>query len=101
MDQLIAEFEKQRIVYEKTGEYQELSDALKLDRIRKIDLKNADERYRRYLNGIDIWTIKGVSYDYIRQNIHTFLSIQATDENFLARIHWMKVIDHQINEALK
>ena len=63
-------------------------------------IKNATERYNRYLSGIDIWQVGDISYDYIRDNIMTYLSIQTIQENIPSKLRWMEIIDNQIKAAI-
>ena len=63
-------------------------------------IKNATERYNRYMSGIDIWQVGDVSYDYICENIKTYLSIQTNKENISTKLKWMEVIDSQIKAAI-
>ena len=63
-------------------------------------IKNATERYNRYMSGIDIWQVGDVSYDYIRENIKTYLSIQTIQENIPSNLRWMEIIDNQIKDAI-
>ena len=63
-------------------------------------IKNATERYNRYISGIDIWQVGDISYDYIRDNIMTYLSIQINQENIPSKLRWMEIIDNQIKEAI-
>ena len=63
-------------------------------------IKNATERYNRYMSGIDIWQVGDVSYDYIRENIKTYLSIQTIQENIPSKLRWMEIIDNQIKDAI-
>ena len=58
------------------------------------------ERYKRYISGIDIWQVGDISYDYIRENIKTYLSIQTIQENIPSKLRWMEIIDNQIKDAI-
>jgi hypothetical protein len=63
-------------------------------------IKRTTGRYNRYISGIDIWQVGDVSYDYIRQNIMTYLSIQTNQENIPIKLKWMEIIDNQIKDAI-
>ena len=52
------------------------------------------------MSGIDIWQVGDVSYDYIRENIKTYLSIQTIQENIPSKLRWMEIIDNQIKDAI-
>ena len=63
-------------------------------------IKNATERYNRYISGIDIWQVGDISYDYIRENIKTYLTIQINQENIPIKLKWIEIIDNQIKDAI-
>ena len=63
-------------------------------------INKATERYMRYIDGIDVWQVGDISYDYIHDNIKTYLSIPTIPENIQIKIKWMEIIDSQINDAL-
>ena len=58
---------------------------------------NATDRYNRYLSNIDIWIVGDISYDYIHDNINTYLSIPNIPENIQTKIKWIEIIDNQIS----
>lgn len=82
-------------------ERSELYDFLELKMAGKSELVKTDERYARYLRGIDIWEIDGVSYEYIKENIKMFLSIETNDKNLVKKLKLMRKIDKQINEIIQ
>ena len=96
MDCLVEGFSNYNIIDER--EELNYSDYKKYSKNRLI--KNATERYNRYMSGIDIWQVGDVSYDYIRENIKTYLSIQTIQENISTKLKWMELIDNQIKEAI-
>ena len=63
-------------------------------------INRTSERYKRYISGIDTWQIGDISYDYIRENINTYLSIQTIQENIPSKLRWMEIIDNQIKAAI-
>jgi hypothetical protein len=85
------------IEYDERGE---LFDFLGLKMAGKSELAKTDERYIRYLRGIDIWEINGVSYEYLCENIKRFLSIKLTDSNMMIKLKFMRKIDKQIKEVI-
>jgi hypothetical protein len=85
------------IEYDERGE---LFDFLDLKLGGKSELIKTDERYSRYLRGIDIWEINGVSYEYIRENIIRYLSIDTNDSNLIIKLKLMRKIDKQIKEMI-
>lgn len=82
-------------------ERQELYEFLELKKAGIKVIRQTDERYSRYLNGIDIWEIDGVSYEYIRENIKTFLNIETIKENIIAKLKLMRMIDKQLQEVIE
>lgn len=78
----------------------ELFEFLGLKMAGKSELAKTDERYIRYLRGIDIWEINGVSYEYIRENIIRYLSIDTNDSNLIIKLKLMRKIDKQIKEMI-
>lgn len=78
----------------------ELFDFLQLKLAGKSELAKTDERYARYLRGIDIWEIDGVSYEYIRENIKQYLLIETNDSNVIMKLKLMRKIDKQLKEII-
>jgi hypothetical protein len=77
-------------------ERSELFDFLSLKMAGMSDIMKTDERYSRYLRGIDIWEIDGVSYEYIRENIKKYLSVPSNEGNLIKKLKLMRIIDKQI-----
>lgn len=96
MDCLVDIFNSHNIIDER--DELNYSSAKRFSEMRLIS--NATERYNRYLAGIDIWIVGEVSYDYIRDNIKTYLSIPNIQQNIQAKIKWMEIIDSQIKVAI-
>ena len=96
MDCLVESFNSHNIIDER--DELNYSNSKKFGEMRLI--VNATVRYNRYLSGIDVWEIGDVSYEYIRDNINTYLSIQDTVENIELKIKWMEIIDNQIKVAI-
>jgi len=96
MDCLVESFNSYNIIDER--DELNYSNSKKFGEMRLI--VNATVRYNRYLSGIDVWEIGDVSYEYIRDNINTYLSIQDTVENIELKIKWMEIIDNQIKVAI-
>jgi hypothetical protein len=82
-------------------ERSELFEFLQLKLAGKSELAKTDERYARYLRGIDIWEIDGVSYEYIRENIKTYFSIELTESNMIMKLKFMRKIDKQLKEVIE
>lgn len=82
-------------------ERSELFDFLGLKMAGKSELVKTDERYIRYLRGIDIWEIDGVSYEYIRENIKQFLGMETNEVNLIKKLKMMRKIDKQIKEVIQ
>jgi len=81
-------------------ERNELFEFLSLKMGSKSDLIKTDERYYRYLRGISIWTIDGISYDHIRNNIKEYLSMETNDKNIIKKLKMMRNIDKQLKEII-
>ena len=82
-------------------ERSELFDFLQLKMAGMSDIIKTDERYSRYLRGIDIWEIDGVSYEYIRENIKKYLSIPSNETNLIKKLKLMRIIDKQIKTVIE
>lgn len=82
-------------------ERSELFDFLSLKMAGMSDVIKTDERYSRYLRGIDIWEIDGVSYEYIRENIKKYLSIQSNEDNLIKKLKFMRIIDKQLKSIIE
>jgi hypothetical protein len=115
MEQIINKFENQSIspyvdidilcnkISNSDIEYDELNELLEFISIKtggKSELIKTDERYSRYLRGISIWTIDGVSYEYIRNNIKMYLSMETNDNNIITKLKMMSMIDKQLKEVI-
>lgn len=79
-------------------ECKELMKYIEMNFISIKEIKKSKERYLRYLKGIDIWEVEGVSYKYIRDNIIDFLNVN--DDDYVQRLTLMKKIDMQIKIML-
>lgn len=93
MNDLCNQMSNVNIIYD---ERKELIETMKIE-LRDIDIKKVDERYTRYLNGINLWEIDGFSYENIRENINLYFSIDI----FNKKIHLIKIIDKQLIEMLE
>ena len=96
MDCLVEGFSNYNIIDER--DELNYSDYKRYSEMRIIN--RTTERYKRYISGIDIWQVGDISYDYIRDNIMTYLSIQTIEENIPSKLRWMEIIDNQIKEAI-
>lgn len=84
-------------------EYDERNELLEFVSIKtggKSELIKTDERYSRYLRGIRIWEIDGISYEYIRDNIKMYLSIETNESNIITKLNMMRTIDNQLKEVI-
>ena len=75
MNNLCDQMSNVNIIYD---ERKELIDSMKI-KLRDIDIKKVDERYNRYLNGINLWEIDGFSYENIRENINLYFNKYQLD----------------------
>lgn len=82
-------------------ERSELLDFLELKMAGISDIIKTDERYSRYLRGIDIWEIDGTSYEYIRENIKKYLMIQSNESNLIKKLKLMRIIDKQLKSIIE
>lgn len=97
MDCLVEIFNNQNII----DEIDELNYSNTIKKFGEIRLIiNATDRYNRYLSNIDIWIVGDISYDYIHDNINTYLSIPNIPENIQTKIKWIEIIDNQIKVAI-
>ena len=97
MDCLVEIFNNQNII----DEIDELNYSNTIKKFGEIRLIiNATDRYNRYLSNIDIWIVGDISYDYIHDNINTYLSITNIPENIQTKIKWIEIIDNQIKVAI-
>lgn len=116
MEQLVSNFQKQSISPSvdidsicnqltnaglEYDERNELFDFLSLKMAGRSELIKTDERYARYLRGIDIWEINGVSYEYIRENIKVYLSMDSNEENLITKLKLMRKIDKQLKKIIE
>jgi hypothetical protein len=81
-------------------ERNELFEFLSIKTGGKSELIKTDERYSRYLRGISIWTIDGVSYEYIRNNIKEYLSMETNENNIITKLKMMSMIDKQLKDII-
>lgn len=84
-------------------EYDERYELLEFVSIKtggKSELIKTDERYSRYLRGIRIWEIDGISYEYIRDNIKMYLSMETNENNIITKLNMMRTIDNQLKEVI-
>lgn len=86
--------------YIEYDERNELFEFITLKNAGKAELIKTDERYLRYLRGVSVWEINGVSYDYIRDNINLYLSIETNDSTLLYKLNLMRQIDKQLKDAV-
>lgn len=83
------------------NERQELYNFLDMKKAGIKVLKITDERYLRYIKGIDNWEIDGVSYEYIRENIKMYLDLQTNKENLISKLKLMRTIDKQLRDVIE
>jgi hypothetical protein len=65
------------------------------------DVYETDDRYQRYLRGIDCWIRGGKSYEYIRDGIMDYLKYPTNLQTIDIKIKLMKIIDLQIINVLE
>lgn len=82
-------------------ERKELYECLELKTAGIKVLHQTDERYMRYLKGIDIWEIDEVSYEYIRDNIINYLNLITNKENLVQKLKLMRTIDKQLKSMIE
>lgn len=82
-------------------ERNELFEFLSLKKGGMSDIMKTDERYTRYLRGIDIWEIDGISYEYIKKNIQKYLNLPSNESNLIKKLKWMRIIDKQLQEVIQ
>jgi hypothetical protein len=60
------------------------------------DIKKTDERYSRYLRGINNWE----GCENIVRNIKIFLKIESNDCNLIKKLKLMRLIDIQLSQEI-
>lgn len=60
------------------------------------DLKRTDERYARYLRGINNWD----GCENIERNIKIFLNLESNDLNLIKKLKLMRLIDLQLRQKI-
>jgi len=60
------------------------------------DVKKTDERYSRYLRGINNWE----GCKNIEKNIKIFLSLESNDLNLIKKLKLMRLIDIQLSKEI-
>jgi hypothetical protein len=98
MNELCSKMKKSGIQFD---EGQELYSFYEKNRFTLSDIKETNERYQRYLDGISCWQQRGKSYEYVRDNIITYLRIPTNKETLELKLQWMKKIDFQLIEILE
>jgi len=65
--------------------------------INVYELYECDQRYQRYLNLIACWTdTEGNDYNYIREKVYEFVSIENSPDSLNYKFDLMKYIDGEI-----
>jgi hypothetical protein len=81
-------------------EREELEDFVSKKYMNLDDISQTDDRYRRYLEGIQCWIYKGKSFLYIKEGLEQFIQIPSIPENFSKKVKWMRKIDKEIMNVL-
>jgi hypothetical protein len=64
-------------------------------------IHDTDDRYNRYLRGIDVWHDKKNNYEFIKNDMISYLQIPSTEENFMIKYRLMRKIDHAFQQVLE
>jgi len=84
------------------NERQELEECLSIKVAGKTVLLRTQERYQRYMDGIEIWEIDDISYYHIKDNIVEYLSIPLSNkDNLIIKLKLMRKIDKQIMNMIQ
>jgi hypothetical protein len=95
VDELCKQMKKStRIFYD---ERKELEFYLEKKNIDQEDIIQTTERYERYLRGIEVWKRGRKSFEYIRDDIIQFLSLNLTMDS---KINLMRKIDKDLMDVL-
>jgi hypothetical protein len=94
MDDLCNQLKKKTNVF--YDERKELESFFEKDCLDLEDLKESDERYKRYLDGIQVWKSGRKSFEHIRDNIQNFLNLKSTVENMHKKMKLMRIIDEDL-----
>lgn len=60
------------------------------------DIIKTDERYTRYIRGINNWE----GYENIERNIKLFLNLESNELNLIKKLKLMRLIDIQLSKAI-
>ena len=83
-------------------EFQELEECLSIKSAGRKVLLKTQERYERYISGIEIWEIDDISYYHIKDNIVEYLSIPLSNKEYLImKLKLMRKIDKQIMKMIQ
>jgi hypothetical protein len=77
-------------------ERHELDYFLNLKMAGLSDIKKTDERYRRYLRGINDWE----GCKNIEKKIKIFLNLESNDCNLIKKLKLMRLIDMQLSQEI-
>lgn len=66
-----------------------------------FDIYETNDRYQRYLRGIDCWIRGGKSYEYIRDHIIEYLKYPTNLQTLDLKIKLMRKIDLQLINVLE
>jgi hypothetical protein len=81
-------------------ERNELERYVYKNKINIDDLIETDERYSRYLRGIEVWKRGKKSYEYIKEDIQKYLILPSDLENLEIKTKYMKKIDKELIDVL-
>ncbi len=81
-------------------ERKELEYYLNKQDIQIQDLKETDERYQRYLRGIDVWKRGKKNFEFIRDDIQVYLSLPSNSLNLKIKSKLMNKIDQDLMSVL-
>ena len=99
IDMLCDKISSSEIEYD---EFQELEECLSIKSAGRKVLLKTQERYERYISGIEIWEIDDISYYHIKDNIVEYLSIPLSNKEYLImKLKLMRKIDKQIMKMIQ
>lgn len=100
IDDLCNQMKKKTKVY--YDERKELEEFLEKDstEIDLDDLKETEERYKRYLNGITVWKKGRKNFEYIKTDMETYLNEPSTSKNYFEKRKLMRKIDKELMDVI-
>ena len=89
-------------------EYTELIEMISCEKVGKKILKKTKERYIRYLENIEIWSIAHptkndcrICFKHVKDHIEIFLNLYEIKDSLNQQVKLMEYIDYELYKASK